>query len=188
MIKFLTKTALVATVAGLALVATPAMAANGNPATANGSAKVRILQPLSIDATGGLLDFGVLVKSTSVVPATVYPFDVSTAGVFGGCDAAWACSAAKQAATFVVTGAAGESVQVSIPTAPLDLDGGLPPYLSLKLKLSTDTDNDGKTNYVLNTGTAFDSATFTVGGTLSVRGDVPTGLYQQTFVVSAEYL
>ena len=188
MIKFLTKTSLVATISGLALVETPAMAANGNPATANGTAKVRILQPLSIDATGGLLDFGVLVKSTTVVPATVYAFNVSTAGVFGGCDAAWACSAAKQAATFVVTGAAGESVQVSIPTAAVDLDGGLPPYLSLALKLSTDSDGDGKTNYVLNTGTSSDSATFTVGGTLSVRGDVPTGTYTQTFVVSAEYL
>ena len=189
MIKFLTKTALVATVAGLALVATPAMAANGNPATAIGTAKVRILQPLSINAAGGLLDFGVLVKSTSVVPATVYAFDVSTAGAFGGCNAAWACSAAKQAATFVVTGAAGESVQVSIPTVPVDLDGDpTNPYLSLALKLSTDSDNDGKANYVLNSGTLSDSATFTVGGTLSVRGDVPTGLYQQTFVVSAEYL
>ena len=188
MIKFLTKTALVATVAGLALVSTPAMAASGNPATANGTAKVRILQPLSIDATGGLLDFGVLVKSTTVAPATVYAFDVSTAGVFGGCDAAWACSAAKQAATFVVSGAAGEGVQVSIPTAAVDLDGVLAPYLSLALKLSTDGDNDGKANYVLNTGTNSDSATFTVGGTLSVRGDVPTGTYTQTFVVSAEYL
>ena len=188
MIKFLTKTALVATVAGLALVATPAMAANGNPATANGTAKVRILQPLSINAAGGLLNFGVLVKSTTVAPASTYAFDISPAGVFGGCDVNWACSAAKQAATFVVTGAAGEGVQVSIPTAPVDLDGGLPPYLSLKLKLSTDTDHDGKTNYVLNSGTLSDSATFTVGGTLSVRGDVPTGLYQQTFVVSAEYL
>ena len=189
MIKFLTKTALVATVAGLSLVATPAMAASGNPATANGTAKVRILQPLSIDATGGLLDFGVLVKSTSVVPATVYAFDVSTAGAFGGCDAAWACSAAKQAATFVVTGATLEGVQVSIPTAPVDLDGnGAQNYLSLALKLSTDLDGDGKTNYVLNSGPSSDSATFTVGGTLSVRGDVPTGTYTQTFVVSAEYL
>ena len=189
MIKFLTKTALVATVAGLALVATPAMAANGNPATANGTAKVRILQPLSINAAGGLLDFGVLVKSTTVAPASTYAFDISPAGVFGGCDVNWACSAAKQAATFVVTGAAGEGVQVSIPTAPIDLDSVAAPYLSLALSLSNDgVIPDGKANYVLNSGAGSDSATFTVGGTLSVRGDVPTGLYQQTFVVSAEYL
>lgn len=188
MIKFLTKTALVATIAGLALASTPALAAPGNPATADGTAKVRILQPLSIDATGGLLDFGVLVKSSGVAPASIYVFDVSTTGVFGGCDAAWACSAAKQAATFVVTGAADESVQVSIPTAAIDLDGGVNPYLSLALKLSNDGDSDGDANYVLNTGVTLDQATFTVGGTLSVRGDVPPGTYTQTFTVSAEYL
>ena len=186
MIKFLTKSALVAA----ALASTPAFAqsVDGNPATADGTARVRILQPLSIDATGGLLDFGVLVKSTTVAPASFYNFTVSPAGVFGGCDAAWACSAAKQAATFVVTGAANESVQVSIPTAPVDLDGVANPYLSLALSLSTDVDSDGDAVYVLNTGTGSDSATFTVGGTLSVRGDVPTGTYTQTFTVQAEYL
>lgn len=188
MIKFLTKAALVATVAGLALASTPAMAASGDPATADGTAKVRILQPLSIDATGGLLDFGVLVKSTTVAAASTYTFDVSPAGVFGGCDAAWACSATKQAATFVVTGARDESVQVSIPTAPVDLDNTANPYLSLALSLSNDGDSDGDATYTLNSGANSDSATFTVGGTLSVRGDVPTGTYTQTFTVSAEYL
>lgn len=189
MIKFLTKSALVAA----ALASTPAFAqsVDGNPATADGTARVRILQPLSIDATGGLLDFGVLVKSTTVAPASFYNFTVSPAGVFGGCDAAWACSAAKQAATFVVTGAANESVQVSIPapSAPVDLDGNAAQnYLSLALSLSTDGDADGDAVYVLNGGTGLDSATFTVGGTLSVRGDVPTGTYTQTFTVQAEYL
>ena len=189
MIKFLTKTALVATIAGFALAATPALAAPGNPATADGTAKVRILQPLSIDATGGLLDFGVLVKSTSVVPANSYNFVISPGGVFGGCDAAWACSAAKQAATFVVTGAAGEGVQVSIPTTPVDLDGNpANPYLSLALSLSNDGNNDGQAIYVLNAGTNSDSATFTVGGTLTVQGNVPPGTYTQMFTVAAEYL
>ena len=191
MIKFLTKAALVATVAGLALAGTPAMAANanGNPATADGTAKVRILQPLSIDASGGLLDFGVLVKSTSVVPANSYTFVISPGGAFGGCDAAWACSAAKQAATFVVTGAADESVQVSIPTTPVDLDGNAAvPYLSLALSLSNDGDSDGDATYVLNTGANSDSATFTVGGTLTVQGNVLPGTYTQTFTVAAEYL
>ena len=189
MIKFVTKSALVATIAGLALAATPAMAAPGNPATADGRAKVRILQPLSIDATGGLLDFGVLVKSTSVVPANSYTFVISPGGVFGGCDAAWACSAAKQAATFVVSGAAGESVQVSIPTTPVDLDGVTANnYLSLALSLSNDGDSDGDATYLLNTGVTGDSATFTVGGTLTVQGNVPPGTYTQTFTVAAEYL
>src|SRR5690349_549926 len=115
------KTALVAA-AGLAFVATPAFAVDGNPATETGTAKVRILQPLSIDATGGLLDFGVLVKSAAVVNTNYYNFNVDTTGTFGGCDAAWACSAAKSAADFTVTGAADESVQVTID-ASVDLDG-----------------------------------------------------------------
>ena len=80
---------------------------------------------------------------------------------------------------------------MSIPTAPVDLDGVAAPYLSLALAVSNDAGDgtvDGKSKYVLSTGAGNDSATFTVGGVLSVRGDVPTGTYTQTFVVSAEYL
>jgi len=177
------KTALVAA-AGLAFVATPAFAADGNPATEVGTAKVRILQPLSIDATGGLLDFGVLVKGTTVAAGSYYNFTVDTTGTFGACDAAWACSATKSAADFTVTGAADESVQVTIDST-VDLDGDpANDYLVVDLDLSTDLDDNQVANFVLAGGTA----AFSVGGTLTVRGDVPTGTYDETFDVSAEYL
>ena len=179
------KTALVAA-AGLAFAATPAFAAAGNPATATGTGKVRILQPLSIDATGGLLDFGVLVKGTGVAAGSYYNFTVDNAGAFGGCDAAWACSGAKEAADFTVTGAADESVQVTVQSI-VDLDGvtgATNDLLSVALTLSGDTDNDDDANLVLTGG----SAAFSVGGTLTVRGDVTTGTYTAPFTVSAEYL
>jgi len=179
------KTALVAA-AGLAFVATPALAADGNPATATGTGKVRILQPLSIDATGGLLDFGVLVKGTAVAAASYYSFTVDNTGAFAGCDAAWACSAAKDAADFTVTGAAGESVQVTVQSV-VDLDGvsgATNDFLSVALTLSGDTDIDDDANLVLTGGTA----AFSVGGTLTVRGDVAPNTYTAPFNVSAEYL
>jgi len=177
------KTALVAA-AGLAFVATPAFAADGNPATETGTAKVRILQPLSIDNSGGLLDFGVLVKGTTVVNTNYYNFNVDTSGTFGGCDAAWACSATKSAADFTVTGAADETVQVTIDPS-VDLDGNAAQdYLVVALDLEGDTDSDSDADVTLTGG----SADFSVGGTLTVRGDVPTGTYTQTFDVSAEYL
>ena len=183
MINLLKKSALVAAT-GLAFAAAPAFAADGNPATETGTAKVRILQPLSIDATGGLLDFGVLVKGTTVAPAAYYDFNVATDGTFGGCDGAWACSAAKSAADFTVSGAADETVQVTID-ASVDLDGDpAEDYLVVDLDLSTDGDDDQIANFVLDGG----SADFSVGGTLTVRGDVQTGTYERTFNVSAEYL
>ena len=183
MINSFKKAALVAAT-GLAFAATPAFAADGNPATETGTAKVRILQPLSIDATGGLLDFGVLVKSPAVAAGTYYNFTVSTAGAWGGCDADWACSAAKEAADFTVTGAPGETVQVTIDDN-VDLDGdGTNDYLDVDLALSGDSDDDNVANLVLTGGTA----AFSVGGTLRVRGDVPTGTYTAPFNVEAEYL
>ena len=183
MINLFKKTALVAAT-GLAFVAAPAFAADGNPATETGTAKVRILQPLSIDATGGLLDFGVLVKSTTVAAASYYDFAVATDGTFGCCDANWACSAAKSAADFTVSGATDESVQVTID-ASVDLDGDATnDYLVVDFDLSGDTDSDNDVDLVLASGTA----AFSVGGTLTVRGDVPTGTYTAPFNVSAEYL
>lgn len=173
------KAALAATVAALA---TPAMAANGNPATSTGTAKVRILQPLSINNTNGTLDFGVLVKSATVAPASFYNFDVSTAGTFGGCDAAWACSATKSAANFSVSGAAGESVEVQIDPS-VDLDATATPYLNVALALSGAAAGVYKNTLTLTGGTA----NFSVGGTLTVRGDVPTGTYAQPFNVTAIY-
>ena len=183
MINLFKKSALVAAT-GLAFVAAPAFAADGNPATETGTAKVRILQPLSINNDNGLLDFGVLVKGTTVAPASYYDFDVATDGTFGACDAAWACSAAKSAAAFTVSGATDETVQVTIDST-VDLDGDpAEDYLVVDLDLSTDGDDNQIANFVLASG----SAAFSVGGTLTVRGDVPTGTYEQTFNVSAEYL
>ena len=185
MINLFKKTALVAAT-GLAFAAAPAFAADGNPATETGTAKVRILQPLSIDATGGLLDVGVLVKSATVAATSYYDFDVATDGTFGGCDAAWACSATKSAADFTVSGAADESVQVTVDPS-VDLDGDpANDYLVVELELSGDDDLDAteRANLVLTAG----SADFSVGGTLTVRGDVSTGTYTAPFNVSAEYL
>jgi hypothetical protein len=183
MTNFIKKAVLAASVAGLAFSA-PAMAADGNPATSTGTAKVRILQPLSIDNTNGTLDFGVLVKSTTVAAASYYDFSVATDDTFGGCDSNWACSAAKTAAHFTVSGAADETVQVTVDSS-VDLDGDAAnDYLNVDLVLDADTDDDQKADYVLTGG----SADFSVGGTLTVRGDVATGTYSKTFAVSAEYL
>ncbi len=180
MIKFLTKTALVATM----LAATPAFAQAVNPATADGEARVRILQPLVLDATDGILDFGVLVKAGATTGT--YTYSVSTAGVAGTCPTDWACSAPKQAAGFTVTGAPDESVQVTVQTTPVDLNGPATEVLEVSLRLQGDTDLNGISSFALAPVTGI--ATFAVGGVLSVGGDVATGVYAAPFTVSAEYL
>ena len=170
------KTALVAA-AGIAFVATPAFAQSVNPATEEGTAVVRILQPLVIDNTGGTLDFGVLVKDGAVA-GTNYSFPIGTAaGSTITCSASWACSGATQPAAFTVTGAAAESVQLTVD-ASVDLDdGGQATFPTATLSLSDAT-------LVLTGG----ADPFQVGGTLSVDGGIGTGTYTGTFDVSAEYL
>ena len=171
------KTALVAA-AGLAFVATPAFAADGNPATEEGTAVVRILQPLSIDNTNGTLDFGVLVKD-GAASGTNYTFSIgSAAGSVIACSASWACSGTTGPAAFTVTGAASESVQLSVD-ASVDLDNG-----GTATTFPTATLSLSDTTLVLS-GAA---DAFQVGGTLSVDGGIGTGTYSGTFDVSAEYL
>ena len=171
------KTALVA-VAGLAFVATPAFAADGNPATEEGTAVVRILQPLSIDNTNGTLDFGVLVKDGAVA-GTNYNFPIgNVAGDTITCSASWACSGATNPAAFTVTGAATESVQLTVdPSVDLDNGGTATTFPTATLSLSDAT-------LVLTGG----ADAFQVGGTLTVDGGISTGTYTGTFDVSAEYL
>lgn len=179
------KTALVAA-AGLAFVATPAFAADGNPATEVGTAKVRILDALSIDATDGTLDFGLLVKGSAVVAASFYDFGINADGTRGVCGSNWTCSGTTTAANFVVSGTGGADVQVTVD-ASVDLDGDpLDNVLVAALELDGDTDGDQSVDVTLDSTTG--EATFTVGGTLTVRGDVATGVYSETFNVSAEYL
>ena len=171
------KTALVAA-AGLAFVATPAFAADGNPATETGTAVVRILEPLSIDNSGGTLDFGVLVKDGAVA-GTNYNFPIgSAAGSVISCAADWACSGTTGPAAFTVTGAAAESVQLTVdPSVDLDNGGTATTFPTATLTLSDAT--------LLLTGGA---DAFQVGGTLTVDGGIGTGTYTGTFDVSAEYL
>lgn len=176
------KTALVAA-AGLAFVATPAFAADGNPATATGTGKVRILEALSIDATAGTLDFGLMVKGAPIQTAgatSFSDFTIDANGTVGTCPTDWTCSGTQSEATFTVTGTAGANVQLSLTNANVDLDGNLAEdYLDVVLDLSDST-------VLLDVATG--QATFSVGGTLTVRGDVPTGSYDEPFEVQAEYL
>ena len=170
------KTALVAA-AGLAFVATPAFAQSVNPAEAEGQAVVRILQPLVIDATDGTLDFGVHVKD-GAAPGTNYSFPIGTTATSTiTCATDWACSGATNPAAFTVTGAAAETVQLTVDASVNLDDNGQATFPTATLLLSDAT--------LPLTGGA---DPFHVGGTLTVDGGINNGIYSGTFNVSAEYL
>lgn len=172
MSKFLRMTSLVATVASLAVAATPATAAPVN-ATTDATARVEILKGLTLTSTQNL-DLGTVVLSG----AGAWSADVSIdrAGVFD-CDGASGnvtCSGTPQEASYDVTGSAGYDV---------DIDSGavtLTNAAADTLTLTPDHDD-----FV--TLDASGAYSFGVGGSVTVTDATPDGVYTGTFAVTAEY-
>ena len=172
MTKFLRMTSLVATVAGLAIVATPALAVT---ATTDADATVEIRKGLTLDSTQSL-DLGVVVLSGTA------PFsaDVSIArdGTFS-CDGGSGdvtCSGAHQEARYDVTGSAGYVVDIDM-AATLDLDNANGDTIVLT------PDHDDTVTLDATTG----AYNFGVGGSITVTDTTPDGVYTGTFAVTAEY-
>ena len=170
MSKFLRMSSLVATVAGLALTATPAMAVD---ATVDAGARVEILRGLTLTSTQDL-DLGTVVLSG----AAPFSADVSIdrSGNFS-CDGASGdvtCSGTPVAASYDVTGSAGYDV---------DIDSGLVTLTNGNgdnLSLTPDHDD-------VVTLDASGAYTFGVGGSVTVTDTTPDGVYTGTFAVTAEY-
>lgn len=201
MTNFLNKAALAATVAGIALGATPAMAQSATQQSADGTATVKIYSPLSIaapTAADSVVDFGILVgtRGGAIAPRAAHDFviDASTAPTAAAlCTGAtnWTCSGSPRRAQYVVSGSTDSVVNVWLTNATIDLvrSGGSSAVaddvvpLDLTLSETVDSNSDGTADLTLSTG----SATVYVGGDLHVSATDMDGVYTGTFEINADY-
>ena len=153
--------------AALAL-STPALAAN----TASANATVNIVSPLTLTNNTGL-NFG-----TVVGPFAGEVVHVDTAGV-RTCPGTLTCSgnASVSAASFSLTGTAGQAVVLTIPNS-VTLNG------SVSGSLSVDLSGDKPADPTLD---ASGDASFSVGGRLTIPAGTVDGVYSNTFDVTANY-
>ena len=162
--KFLTSAGALAALA----LSTPALAAN----TASANATVNIVSPLTLTNNTGL-NFG-----TVVGPFAGEVVHVDAAGT-RTCPATLTCSgnASVSAASFSLTGTAGQAVVLTIPNS-VTLNG------SVSGTLSVDLSGDKPANPTLDSSGA---ASFAVGGKLTIPGGTVDGVYSNTFNVTANY-
>ena len=171
--KFLRMTSLVATVAGLAIAAAPAVAAPVN-ATDDADARVEILRGLTLDYAQNL-DLGTVVLSGA--GAWSASVSIDRAGVFD-CDGGSGnvtCSGTPQEARYDVTGSAG--YDVDIESGPVTLTNAASDTLTLT------PDHDDVVTLDAVTG----ALNFGVGGSVTVTNTTPDGVYTGEFLVTAEY-
>ncbi|HVU31426.1 MAG TPA: DUF4402 domain-containing protein [Sphingomicrobium sp.] len=144
---------------------TPASAAN----TASANATVNIVSPLSLTKNNDL-DFGTIVGPFSNNTVTLDMSDNRNCGTL-------TCSGTPKSASFTVTGTGGQTVLLTIP-ASVTLNGSVSGTLNVDLT----TAKPG--NQVLGAG---GSATFGLGGTLTIPTGTADGVYSNTFTVTANY-
>lgn len=151
--------------AALAL-STPAFAAN----TASANATVNIVSPLSIQKDADL-NFGTIVGPFAGQVVHVDALDNRDC-------AGLTCSGTYGAAAFTVTGTPDQDVVLTIPDS-VTLDG------SVSGTLDVDFTGDKPADPTLDsTGTA----SFKVGGKLTIPGGTADGVYSKSFDVTANYL
>ena len=171
MSKFLRMTSLVATVAGLAIAATPAMAVT---ASDDADATVEIRKGLTLDAVDGAdLDLGVVVLSGAGA-WTGAVVSIDRDGNFSCADPNVTCSGTPQEARYDVTGSAGYDV---------DIDSGSVILTNAALDTLTLTPDHEDVVTLDATG----ANNFGVGGSITVDSTTPDGVYTGTFAVTAEY-
>ena len=157
--------------AGAALMAaafvTPALADTVNGASTNGTAAVTIFTPITVTQSQGL-DFGTI---TSGAAGTVQ-IDAASSGrkVNGGVGAV--AQDPGMAGGFVVTGQANAAINVVVGNSIDGFAGGI----------------TGKTQVAtLPTALVGTSASFPVGGVLSIPANTPAGQYSGTYTVAVNY-
>jgi hypothetical protein len=173
MTKFLRMMSLVATVAVVALTATPAAAVNPDK---NATATARIVKPLTLTWVRDL-DLGTIVLSGAGVWSGAN-VGITRAGVFSCADANTTCSGATQTAQYKVTGTNNQVVTVNAPDVTLtNQNDGVSTLLMT-------VDNPGTVN-LGNSGAS--GLTFDLGGQITVASNTPDGTYTGTFDVTVNY-
>jgi hypothetical protein len=153
---------------GALALSTPALAAN----TASANATVNIVSPLTLVNDAGL-NFG-----TIVGPFAGEQVHVDASGV-RTCPASLTCSgnASVSAAAFTVTGTPDQGVALTIPNS-VTLNGSVSGTLSVNLA------GDKPADPTLDSS---GSASFSIGGVLTIPAGTVDGVYSNTFDVTANY-
>jgi len=174
MTKFLTKAALAATVA-TSLFASPALAAPAGEA--DFIAKAKIVKAVTL-TNGSDLDFGTTVMNSTLVSANVTVGNAT--GAVAVCSSAQLSCQGGFPASFTVTGgSADQSLEISFPSPPTQLDHTTLAGESVDFSLNVVAD------------VLLDSAgvgSFNVGGTITVVAATVDGTYDATVDVVANYL
>ena len=150
--------------------ASPAFAASGNTSTASGSATATIVEPIVLTHTSGAaLGFG---RFTTGTGGSV---TVSAAGVGSvGGDVAFVPGSTNSADAFSVTGDASRSFSISTGAGTVT-DGTTSISFTTSPSAATGTLSTGGT------------ATFTVGGQLTLAGTEAAGAYTGTYSATVTY-
>lgn len=161
-------------IAGVAAAAAVvAAAAPAHAASVNAQAKAKVLKPLTLTAIQDF-DLGVLVLSRTWSGATVR---LSRAGVLT-CPANVTCSAARQVATYNLSGSNQQTVIINTPDVTLVNQSDSTKTLTMTV------DGPGT---VLLTNSGPPGTNFSLGGSITVNSTTVGGDYVGTFQVTAEY-
>jgi hypothetical protein len=166
-------TSLAATVAALALTATPALAVG--PSDKNATATARVVKPLTLNWVQDL-DLGTIVLGSGAWSGA--SVSISKAGVFACTNTNVTCSGATQEAKYKVTGTNNQTVQVNAPDVTLTNQNDNTKTLLLTV------DNPG-TLSLGNSGAL--GLTFGLGGSITVASTTTDGTYSGTFNVTVNY-
>lgn len=166
-------TSLAATVAALALTATPALAVAPNQ---NATATARIVKPLTLTWVRDL-ELGTIILSGAGAWSGAN-VGITRAGVFSCTNSNVTCSGATRTAQYKITGTNNQVVTVNAPNVTLtNQNDGVSTLLMT-------TDGPGSVN-LGNSGTA--GLTFDLGGQITVASTTPDGTYVGTFNVTVNY-
>ncbi|HUP66704.1 MAG TPA: DUF4402 domain-containing protein [Sphingomicrobium sp.] len=173
MTKVLRLTAMVASVAALALTATGASAAPVN-ATTNATAKARILKPLVLASTANF-DLGIIVLAGSGAYTATVSLDRANTFNCDGNSGNVTCSGTRTRASYNVAGTQGQNV--TIASGPVSMTNGT----------STLTLTPDHNTTVALTNSGAPGTDFFVGGSLSIPSTTTDGVYTGTFALTADY-
>ncbi|MBV9527534.1 DUF4402 domain-containing protein [Sphingomonas sp.] len=179
MTNFFRMTSLAATVAALALTATPAMAVTGPTIVqpdSQAKATARIVKPLTLTWVRDL-DLGTIVLSgaNSWSGAVV---GIDKAGVFSCTDSNVTCSGTTKNAEYNITGTNNQVVTVTAPNVTLTDQNDTTKTLTLAVDAP-------KTVTLANSGT--NPTPLDIGGSVTVASNTPDGTYTGTFAVTVNY-
>jgi hypothetical protein len=167
------RTASLAAVAAVAVIATPALAVGPNQ---NATATARIVKPLTLTWVRDL-DLGTIVLSGAGAWSGAN-VGITRGGAFSCANANTTCSGATQTAQYRITGTNNQVVTINAPNVTLtNQNDGVSTLLMT-------VDSPGTVN-LGNSGAA--GLTFDLGGQISVASTTADGTYTGTFNVTVNY-